>query len=143
MWAAQRPLFAKGERKQREMRVSKHRKALQIEKSPRFRISGITEGITTLQAAEVLDLTLTSALVKHQGTFQPQSPCLLQLGTNGELSTIRCRAVNSWVIHSQPDGGLYCQTMVEFLDLNPAAEQALKTLIQSLGANGSWNGGGP
>ncbi|MEE9181289.1 MAG: hypothetical protein V3U33_01790 [candidate division NC10 bacterium] len=123
--------------------MSKHRKDLQIEKSPRFRISGITEGITTLQAAEVLDLTLTSALVKHQGTFQPQSPCLLQLGTNGELSTIRCRAVNSWVIHSQPDGGLYCQTMVEFLDLNPAAEQALKTLIQSLGANGSWNGGGP
>ena len=143
MWAAQRPFFAKGERKWKEMRVSKHRKDLQIEKSPRFRISGITEGITTLQAAEVLDLTLTSALVKHQGTFQPQSPCLLQLGTNGDLSTIRCRAVNSWVIHSQPDGGLYCQTMVEFLDLNPAAEQALKTLIQSLGANGSWNGGGP
>ena len=125
------------------MRVSEHRKDLQIEKSPRFRISGITEGITTLQAAEVLDLTLTTALVKHQGMFQPQSPCLLQLGMNGELSTIRCRVVNNRVIHSQRDGGLYCQTMVEFLDLNPAAEQALKTLIQSLGTNGSWNGGGP
>ncbi|MFQ5847618.1 MAG: hypothetical protein ACE5IQ_08140 [Candidatus Methylomirabilales bacterium] len=123
--------------------MSENHKELQGHEAPRFRISGIAEGMTTLQAAEVLDLTPTGALVEHQGMFQPQSACLLQLGTNGDLSTIRCRVVNSRKIRSQPDGGLYSQTMVEFLELSPAAEQVLKTVIRSLGRNGGYSAGGP
>lgn len=117
-------------------------KNLEMESPPRFRISGIRAGITTLQMAEVIDLTLKGALVEHRDMFQPQTPCFVQLGANGDLSTIRCRLLQSRVSHSE-GGGVCYQTRVEFLDLSPAAEQALMVLIQSSQAHGSWNGGGP
>lgn len=123
--------------------MSENRKDLHIQNSLRFRISGITEGMITLRPAEVLDLTLTGALVEHQGKLEPQSPCLLQVGTNGDLSTIRCRVLHSRTTPSRPGVGLSYQTTVEFLELTPAAKYLLKTLIQSLGRNGGWNGGGP
>ena len=119
------------------------RKDHEVEQSPRFRISGVRGGVVTLQVAEVLDLTLRGALVEHQGMFHPQSPCFLQLGASGDLSTIRCRLVRSWVSRNQPEGGLCYQTRVEFLDLSPAAENVLRALIQISWAQGGWDGGGP
>lgn len=119
------------------------RKDAQTEQSPRFRISGMRGGVTTLQVAEVLDLTPRGALVEHQGMFHPQSPCFLQLGASGDLSTIRCRLVHSRVSLNQPGGDQCYQTRIEFLDLNPAAEHVLRTLIQSTRAQRSWDGGGP
>lgn len=115
----------------------------QIEKRPHLRICGITEGIPTLQVAEVLDVTQRVALVEHQRMVQPDSPCFLQLGNNGDLSTIRCRVVHARMSYNRPDGGLSCQTMVEFLDLRPAAERVLRNLVQSLGTNGGCETGGP
>lgn len=117
-------------------------KNLEMHSPPRFRISGISGGIMTLQVAEVIDLTLKGALVEHRDMLQPQSPCFLQLGANGDLSTIRCRLLQSRVSHIQ-GGEPCCQTSVEFLDLSPAAEQALMVFIRSSRAHGSWNGGGP
>lgn len=117
-------------------------KNLQMQKPPRFRISGIRGGIPTLQMADVLDLTLKGALVEHHGMFQPQSPCFLQLGASGDLSTIRCRLLQSRVSGNQ-GGGLCYQTRVEFLDLSPATEEALRALIQISRAHGGWDGGGP
>jgi len=113
------------------------------EKRPRLRICGTVEGIPTLQVADVLYLTQWGALVEHQATFPPQSLCLLQLGTNGDLSTIRCRVVHSRGSSVRPDGGPYCETTVEFLDVSPAAERALRNIVQSFGANGGVEAGGP
>lgn len=118
------------------------RKSLQAQKPPRFRISGIRGGITTLQVAEVLDLTLRGALVEHHGMFQSHSSGFLQLGASGDLSTIRCRLLQSRVSRNQ-GGGLCYQTRVEFLELSPAAEEVLRVLIQSSRANGICDGGGP
>lgn len=118
------------------------RKNLQMQKPPRFRISGIRGGIPTLQMADVLDLTLKGALVEHHGMFQSQSPCFLQLGASGDLSTVRCRLLQSRVSRNQ-GGGLCYQTRVEFLDLSPATEEALRVLIQISRAHGGWDGGGP
>ncbi len=115
--------------------MSENREDLQIQNSLRFRISGITEGMITLRPAEVLDPILTGALVEHQGKLEPQSPCLLQVGTNGDLTTIRCRVLHSRTTSSRPGGGLLYQTTVEFLELTPAAKYLLKTLIQSRGRN--------
>lgn len=112
-------------------------------KRPRLRICGTVEGIPTLLVAEVLDVTQGGALVEQRDTFPPQSLCLLQLGTNGDLSTIRCRVVHSRVRSVRPDGGPYYETMVEFLDVSPAAERALRNIVQSIGANGGGEAGGP
>ena len=97
----------------------------------------------TLQMAEVLDVTLREALVEHQGMLETQSPCFLQLETKGELSTIRCRVANSRVISSGRDEDPHFESIMEFLTVNPPAEQALKILIQALGARGSREAGGP
>ena len=118
------------------------RNHLQMQDRPRFRISGVREGIRTLQMAEVIDLTLKGALVEHHEMLQPHAPCFLQLGTNGNLSTIRCRLLQSRVSRKE-GGGLCYQTSVEFLDISPETEQALMALIQSSRAHESWNGGGP
>lgn len=117
-------------------------KNLEMQSPPRFRISGIRGGIPTLQMADVLDLTLTGALVEHLGMFQPQSPCFLQLGASGDLSTIRCRLLQSRVSRNQ-GGNLCYQTRVEFLDVSPQTEEALRVLIQISRAHGGWDGGGP
>lgn len=117
-------------------------KDLQTQNPPRFRISGIREGLTTVQMAEVLDLTLKGALVEHHGMFQPQTTCFLQLGANGDLSTIRCRLLQSRASRNE-GGGLCYQTRVEFLDLSPAAKEVLMVFIRSSRTHGSWNGGGP
>ncbi len=117
-------------------------KNLEMQSPPRFRISGIRAGITALQMAEVIDLTLKGALVEHRDMFQPQTPCFVQLGANGDLSTIRCRLIQSRVSRSE-GGGLCYQTRVEFLDLSPAAEHVLRALIQIARADGGGDGGGP
>ena len=119
------------------------RKNRQMQKTPRFRISGIRGGIPTLQMADVLDLTLRGALVEHHGMFQPHSPGFLQLEASGNLSTIRCRLLQSRVIPNNPGEGLCYQTRVEFLDLSPQTEEALRVLIQISRAHGGWDGGGP
>ena len=119
------------------------RPARQRQNPRRLRIAGMTEGIMTLQMVEVLELTLTGALVAHQGVLEVQSPCFLQLETKGELLTIRCRVVNSRVISSGRDDDPRFESMMEFLAVNPPAEQALKILIQALGARGSREAGGP
>ncbi|MEE9123397.1 MAG: PilZ domain-containing protein [candidate division NC10 bacterium] len=110
------------------------RRDLQKRKPPRFRTSGITSAITTLQEAEVLDLSLSGALVEHQDVLQLASPCFLQLMANGERLTIQCRVVHSRVSHSGADGALYCQTGLEFLDLSRGAQQSLGAFIRSYGA---------
>lgn len=119
------------------------RKSLQTQNPPRFRISGMRRGVTTLQVAEVLDLTLRGALVEHHRMFQPHSPGFLQLEASGDLSTIRCRLLQSRVIRNHPGEGCCYQTTVEFLDLTRAAEEFLRDLIQSSWAHGGCNGGGP
>lgn len=123
--------------------MSEDRKAVQIQHSLRFRISGITEGMITLQPTEVLDLTLTGALVEHEGKLDPQSPCLLQIGTNGDLSTIRCRVLTSRATPDRHGTGHSYQTTVEFLELSPSAKYLLKTLMQLLARHAGPNGGGP
>ena len=98
------------------------------------RISGVMGGITTVQSADVLDLSLTGALVEHRGKLPRGSSCFLQLGTNGELLTIRGRVVFNRVSRSRPDGPSFYQTGVEFIDLTPAAEGTLKLFSRSYGA---------
>ncbi len=101
---------------------------------PRFRVAGVTAAITTLQEAEVLDLSLEGALVEHQGLLQLGSPCFLQLGTDAECVTMRCRVVHSRVNHRGAEGTLYYHTGLEFLDLSPSLEQWLGAFIRSYGA---------
>lgn len=119
------------------------RPARQRQNPRRLRIAGMTEGIMTLQMAEALDVTLRGALVAHRGMLDVQSSCFLQLETKGELLTIRCRVVNSRVISSGRDEDPRFESMMEFLAVNPPTEQALKILIQALGARGSREAGGP
>lgn len=116
---------------------------LQIQKPLRCRIGGMMGSIPTVRVAELVDLTLKGALLEHQGILQPESSCFLQLGINGDLSTIRCRVVNSRVRSDGPDRDQYHQTLVEFPYLTPAAEHMLNMLIQSLWEHVGWNGGGP
>jgi len=118
-------------------------KDLHVEKPLRCRMCGMRDGLPTLQMAEVLDLTLRGALVEHHGAFQAGSASFLQLGINGELSTIRCRIAHSRARSNGPDGDQYHQTVLEFRTLTPAAEQILKSLIQVLWAHAGWNAGGP
>ena len=115
----------------------------QVQKPLRVRMCGIMDSMITLQMVEVLDLTLRGALVEHQGIFQAGSPCFLQLGINGDLSTIRCRLAHSRLSPDGPDGGQHCKTILEFRTLTPAAEHILKSLIQSLWAHTGLHGGGP
>lgn len=112
------------------------RRNLQKRKPPRFRISGVAAAITTLQEAEVLDLSLSGALVEHQGVLQLGSPCFLQLTAEGERVSLRCRVVHSRVSHSGADGALYYQTGLEFQDLSRGAQQSLGAFIRSFGAPG-------
>jgi hypothetical protein len=102
-------------------------------KPPRFRVSGVTAAITTLQDAEMLDLSLEGAQVEHQGMLPLGSPCFLQLGIAEERLTIRCRVVHSRVSRKGLEGGLYYQTGLEFLDLPSEAEPSLAALIRSYG----------
>lgn len=113
-------------------------KDLDKRKPPRFRISGVAAAITTLQEAEVIDLSLEGALVEHQGVLQLGSPCFLQLGTGGERFTIRCRVVHSRVSRRGAENILYYQTGLEFLDLSRSVEQSLGAFIRSYGATEGW-----
>lgn len=115
-------------------RKSVSRRDLQRRKPPRFRISGVTAAITTLQEAEVLDLSLEGALVEHQGVLPLGSPCFLQLRADGERLTLRCSVVHSRVTRSEAEGALYYETGLEFLDLSRGAEQSLGAFIRSYGA---------
>ena len=108
-------------------------KNLHIRKPPRFRISGVTAAVTTLQEADVLDLSLEGVLVEHQDMLPLGSPCFLQLGIAGETLTIRCHVVHSRVSRRELGGTLYYQTGLEFLDLPPESEQSLGALIRSYG----------
>jgi hypothetical protein len=110
------------------------RRNLQKRKPPRFRISGVAAAITTLQEAEILDLSLSGALVEHQGVLQLGSPCFLQLIADGERVIMSCRVVHSRVSYSGADGELYYQTGLEFLDLSRGAQQSLGAFIRSYGA---------
>jgi hypothetical protein len=58
-------------------------KNLHIRKPPRFRISGVTAAVTTLQEADVLDLSLEGALVEHQDPSQsnPSVPSSARTGS--------------------------------------------------------------
>lgn len=107
----------------------------------RCRMVGIRDGLPTLQMAEVLDLTLRGAFVEHPGTFQEGTPCFLQLGINGQLSTIRCRIAHSRANSNGADRGQCYQTVLEFRILAPPAEHTLKTLIQALWARAGSAGG--
>lgn len=113
-------------------------KDLKKRKPPRFRISGVTAAITTLQEAEVMDLSLEGALVEHQGVLQLDAPCFLQLGTDGERFTIRCRVIHSRVSRKGTEGILYYQTGLEFLELSRSVEQSLGAFIRSYGATEGW-----
>jgi len=117
-------------------------KNLHIRKPPRFRISGVTAAVTTLQEADVLDLSLEGALVEHQDMLPLGSPCFLQLGIAGETLTIRCHVVHSRVSRKELGGALYYQTGLEFLELPSESEQSLGALIRSYGVrvdDGSWS----
>lgn len=116
---------------------------VQIQKPLRCRIVGIMEGMTTLHVAEVLDLSLRGALIEHQGMFHPECPCFLQLGIEGNVSTIRCRIAHSRASSTGSDGHQYYKSILEFRNITPAAEHIIKTLIQSLWAHAGWHGVGP
>lgn len=118
-------------------------KDLHVPNPPRFRISGVRGGITTLQMAEMLDLSLRGALVEHQDMLHLGSPCFLQLETDGKLLTLRCRVVHSRVSRGNPKAAVFYQTGVEFLNLTPGAEEALRVLIRSYRAHHGRDGGGP
>lgn len=105
------------------------------------RISGVMGGITTVQSADVLDLSMRGALVEHRGMLPRGSSCFLQLGANGALLTMRCRVVYNRVSRSKPEGPSFYQTGVEFLDLTPGAEEALRLLSRSYGARRGQEGG--
>jgi c-di-GMP-binding flagellar brake protein YcgR len=107
----------------------------------RFRIRSVTGAITTPQEAEVLDLSMTGALVEHQGMLRVNAICFLDLPTSAEPLSIRCRVVHSRVSRREAAEGLYYRTGVEFLDLSPAMEQALAALIRSYGAPAGEGGG--
>lgn len=96
-------------------------------------MSGVTAAVTTLQEADVLDLSLEGALVEHQDMLPLGSPCILQLGIAGETLNVRCHVVHSRVSRREIGGGLYYHTGLEFLDLPPQAEQTLGALIRSYG----------
>jgi hypothetical protein len=97
----------------------------------------------TLQMATMLDVTLREALVEHQGMLEVQDPCFLQLETKGELLSIRCRVANSRAISTGRDENPCFESTMEFLGVTPPAEQALKLLIQALGARRDSEVGGP
>lgn len=86
-------------------------------KPSRFR--GIRAAITSLQEAEVLDLSMEGALVEHEGMLHLGSRCLLQLECKGELLTIQCRVVHIRVSRSEPKGALSYQIGLKFVDLQP------------------------
>lgn len=113
----------------------------QIRRVPRFQIRGVTGAMTIPQEAEVLDLSVGGALVEHQGMLHVDAPCFLDLPTPGEPVTIRCRVVHSRVSRREPEGTLYYQTGVEFLDLTPEAEQTLEAFVRSYGAPEGGKGG--
>ncbi len=117
-------------------------KETQIRRVPRFQIRGVTGAMTIPQEAEILDLSVRGALVEHQGTLRVDAPCFLDLPTPGEPVTIRCRVVHSRVSRREPEGILYYQTGVKFLDLTPEAEHALEAFIRSYGAREGREGGG-
>lgn len=122
----------------------RYKRPIRQRQNPRhLRIAGKAEGIMTLQKAEVLDVTLREALVEHHSMLEAQSPCFLQLETKGELLSIRCRVANSRVISSGPDENPSFESTMEFLGVTPPAEQALKILIQALGARRGSEVGGP
>lgn len=110
------------------------RRDFQVRTPPRFRISGVAASVTTLQEADLLDLSLEGALVEHQDMLHLGSPCLLQIVIAGEALTIRCHVVHSRVSRKEVGGILYYQTGLEFIDLPPQAEQTLGALIRSYGA---------
>lgn len=85
-----------------------------------------------------MDLSLEGALVEHQGVLQLGAPCFLQLGTDGERFTIRCRVIHSRVSRRGAEGILYYQTGLEFLELSRSVEQSLGAFIRSYGATEGW-----
>ena len=117
-------------------------KETQVRRAPRFHIRGVTGAMTIPQEAEVLDLSVRGALVEHQDMLRVDAPCFLDLPTPGEPVTIRCRVVHSRVSRREPEGILYYQTGVQFLDLTPEAEHALEAFIRSYGARKDYESGG-
>ncbi len=109
---------------------------------PRFQIRGVMGALTTPREAEVLDLSLRGALVEHQGVLRVDAACFLDLPTSGGFFTIRCRVVHSRVSRREPDGVLYYQTGVKFLNVGPEDEQPLEALIRSYGARKDQETGG-
>jgi len=110
-----------------------NRTDVQSRNPPRFRVSGVTAAVTTLQEAELLDLSLEGALVEHQGMLALGSPCFLQVGIAEERLTIHSRVVHSRVSRKEPEGWLFYQTGLEFVDLSREAEESLAALIRSYG----------
>ncbi|HET7854568.1 MAG TPA: PilZ domain-containing protein [Candidatus Methylomirabilis sp.] len=107
---------------------------LQKRKPPRFRVSGVIAAITTLQEADVLDLSVEGALVEHQGMLPLGTPCFLQLEIDDQPMAVQCRVVHSRVSRKGGGGILYYQTGLQFRHLSREAEQALGALIRSYGA---------
>src|SRR3990170_3250279 len=103
-------------------------------KPPRFRVSGVTAAVTTLQEAELLDLSLEGALVEHQGMLALGSPCFLQLEIDDQRMAVECRVVHSRVSRRGGGSALYYQTGLQFCHLSRGAEQSLGALIRSYGA---------
>src|SRR3972149_7078999 len=87
-----------------------NRTDVQSRNPPRFRVSGVTAAVTTLQEAELLDLSLEGALVEHQGMLALGSPCFLQVGIAEERLTIHSRVVHSRGSRKEPEGGVFYQT---------------------------------
>lgn len=97
----------------------------------------------TIQGGTIRDVTLKGALVEHRGRLEAQRPCFLQVGSNGDLSTIRCRVVNTRVNPTQPHEDPSYLTLVECLDLSPAGQQALRTLVDTLETPDGYDTGAP
>ena len=116
----------------------------QIRRVPRFRIRDVTGAITIPQEAEVLDLSLGGALVEHKGMLHVGDFCFLDLPTSEGFFTIRCSVVHIRVSRLEPEGLLYYQTGVEFLNVAAEDEQPLGALICASGApkDNEWKRGG-
>lgn len=110
------------------------RTTLQKRKPPRFRVSGVIAAITTLQEAEVLDLSLEGALVEHQGMLALGTPCFLQLEIDNQPMAVQCNVVHSCVSRRGGGGILYYQTGLQFRHLSRETEQSLGAIIRSYGA---------
>ncbi len=106
----------------------------QTRRFPRFQIRDVAGSVADACDADVLDLSMGGALIEHEGMFRIGAAFILGVENSGSHHlSIRCHVVHSQVNRCKPEGTLYYQTGVKFLDLTLEAEQTLEAVIRSYG----------